>query len=73
MTSVTSYVNRLAKPKPVIVIGARSTGRREYHRDHDKGTYSETFPIGTHDDWKLRAALCPALAQLRRIKKVKRK
>lgn len=54
-----SFIRRLAEPKPKVEIGARWTGKREYHWDSRTGVYSESMPLMHYDDWLVQRALCP--------------
>lgn len=59
--SVHLHVVRLANPvsKPLVVIGCKYTGRREFLWDSRLGVYSESLPLVGYDEWLVQQALCP--------------
>ncbi len=71
---VVRHIARLAIGHPVVtrtgvVIGKHFTGKREYHWDSRTGTYSESLPLVSYDEWLIMRALCPPKEVRRRSKK----
>jgi len=66
--AVYSHVVRLANPpvRPKVDIGSRFTGKREFSWDSRSGTYSESLPLVSYDEWLIQVALCPTLLVRRR-------